>query len=440
MTITLRVRSADVDLKYLTDAQGTFKFGPIDSSSNDYELAAEKESYVFAAFDKTENVFRAHKLCEIFVTVKDDQRQPLAGVLLSLSGGEGYRKNLISGADGVIHFHSLSPSEYFLKPILKEYKFEPHSKLVPIADGETVHVELRARRVAYSVFGTVTSLSGDSFPGVILEAVSEQCNFHHEESTSEASGGFRIRGLNPGCEYSIRTRKSTDGAVDRTIPLERIVQLGTSDVDSVNFIAISGRIGFVDVAARVKATTIEHYKTLRISLYRKGSNDNPVYNGRLEQPLNTKSRTNPGVMVFFPRIPFDETKTYVIELSTTLATGSFKYDLEQFEFLANQSSVYHEFVFAPEARAAEAELNQNSIAALVLLCVVAFAFLKQELFLELVVMAYSKVSGAVTELVEKNKRQKDSRDDAAVLNDRDLDSLARSINEVRKKKQPKKTQ
>lgn len=435
VNVKLRLKSSGEELQQVTNNLGAFRFGPIDTDS-DYDLTAEKESYVFGDYDKAQNLFKAHKLCEIVVTVKDEAGQLLSGVLLSLSGGESYRKNLISGADGVINFHSLSPSQYFLKPMLKEYKFEPNSKMVQIADGETVNVELVAKRVAYSAFGTVTSLNGDPFANVVLEAVSEQCNYHQEESNSEANGGYRIRGLQPGCEYAIRAKKLAAGVqsnVDRTIPLERLVKVESKDVENVNIIAISP-IGFVDVAVRVSASSNEHYKTLRVVLYRKGQNDNPIYNNRIEQPLNVKGKTNPGVMVFFPRIPYDG-KTYVIELSTTLSK-SHKYEIPAFQFQANRSSVFHEFEFAPEIRAAEPELNQNSIAALVLLCVVAFAFLKQDLFLELVGMAFSKVSKLVQDLIEKNRRR-DNKPEPTVLNDRDLDYLAKSINDVRRKK-PKK--
>lgn len=436
--VKLRMRTTGQELRQNTDDQGRFKFGPIDTDSEDYELTAEKESYVFGGYDKAQALFKAHKLCEIVVTVKDEAGQLLSGVLVSASGGESYRKNLISGVEGVINFHSLSPSQYFLKPMLKEYKFEPNSKMVQLADGETVHVELVGKRVAYSVFGAVTSLNGDAFPNVVLEAVSEQCSYHQEEAGTEANGAYRIRGLQPGCEYSIRAKKAGEGAqaVDRTIPLERMVSVEAADVENVNIIAI-GPIGFVDVAVRVMASSVDHYKTLRVSLYKKGSNDNPVYNGKMEQPLvGTKgSKTNPGVMVFFPRIPYDG-KTYVIELTTTLSKSNHQYEIPSFQFQANRSSVFHEFDFTPEIRAAEPELNQNSIAALVLLCVVAFAFFKQDLFLELVGMAINKISATVKELIEKNRRN-DNKPEAAVLNDRDLDSLAKSINDVRKKKAKK---
>lgn len=126
-----------------SSSRGGFKFGPIDSSLQ-VQLEAEKESYVFSDYDRVKNVFNAHKLCEIIVTVKDGKNgNKLSGVLLSLSGAESYRKNLVTGDDGVIKFHSLSPSQYFLRPMMKEYKFNPNSKIIDVKDGQTINIELR---------------------------------------------------------------------------------------------------------------------------------------------------------------------------------------------------------------------------------------------------------------------------------------------------------
>jgi hypothetical protein len=65
------------------------------------------------------------------------------GVLLSLSGGESFRRNSQTGADGKMTFSSLSPSEYFLRPMMKEYRFEPHSKMITVEEGATVNVQLK---------------------------------------------------------------------------------------------------------------------------------------------------------------------------------------------------------------------------------------------------------------------------------------------------------
>lgn len=125
----------------MTSLNGEFKFGPINDNLY-YELRGEKESYVFSEYNPSTNSFSVHKLCEIIVKVRDEAGKDLSGVLVSLSGSESYRKNLITAEDGSINFHSLTPSQYFLRPMLKEFKFEPNSKMIELKDGETVEVEM----------------------------------------------------------------------------------------------------------------------------------------------------------------------------------------------------------------------------------------------------------------------------------------------------------
>ncbi|XP_001654625.2 nodal modulator 1 isoform X1 [Aedes aegypti] len=415
----------------LTNDQGEFRFGPIDSNLA-VELSAEKESYVFSAFDKATNTFSGHKLCEIIVTVKDDAGNRLPGVLLSLSGAESYRKNLVTGEDGTIKFHSLSPSEYYLRAMMKEYEFKPNSKLIQVKDGATVHEELQGTRTAFSIFGSITSLNGEPFPKVTVEAVTdEKCGNHLEESTSEANGQYRIRGLHPGCQYRVRVR--TDGPssnVDRSIPKEKVINVEKGDVRDVNMIAISP-IAFVDVTIRVLASENDFYKSLKIFLYKKGS-DSPVHSQRIESPLNPKSKINPGIMVFFPRIPFDG-KTYYIELTSTLSDKNYKYSLPMVEFTANSSSFFSEMHFRPELRTAESDLNQNSLSAIVLILLVGFIFFKQDLALDLLGMAWNKLGGLIGDLVSKSK-PKEYKYEPAAFDEKEIDMLASSINSIKKKK------
>jgi BOS complex subunit NOMO len=63
------------------------------------------------------------------VTKRDKQVAPLAEVLLSLTGGNSYRNNTQAGDSGVLRFVSLTPGQYFLRPLLKEYVFEPTTKV-----------------------------------------------------------------------------------------------------------------------------------------------------------------------------------------------------------------------------------------------------------------------------------------------------------------------
>lgn len=125
----------------LTNAVGEFKFPTIDPTL-DYELKAEKESYVFQDYDATRNVFEGHKLCEIIVRVKDEESKELSSAVISLSG-DNYRKNLQTAANGEIKFHSLKPGKYFLRAMMKEYEFKPNSQTIDIKDGETINIDLR---------------------------------------------------------------------------------------------------------------------------------------------------------------------------------------------------------------------------------------------------------------------------------------------------------
>ncbi|XP_037945256.1 nodal modulator 1 [Teleopsis dalmanni] len=422
-----------------TSITGEFKFGPIDENLA-YNLNAEKESYVFSDYKRDSSSFQAHKLCEIIVKVKDETGNNLSGVLLSLSGAESYRKNLVTGIDGSINFHSLSPSNYFLRPMMKEYKFEPNSKIIEIKDGETIEVELVGKRVAFSVFGKITSLNGDPYGQVNVEATADEtCMNYQEEATSENNGQYRLRGLQPGCTYTIRTKvgSNINANVERSIPPSRTVKVTNEDINDVNLIAVSVS-NFVDVTARITATSNDHYKTLWVEMFKKSAPDSPVYLQRLNlDSLYTKSRYNPGVMVFFPRIPLDH-KNYIVRLKSTLSDKTYSFTLPSEEFIANTSSVFVELDFKPEVRTAETELNQNSISALVLVALVAIAFFKQDIAMDFLNFIWGKVGVAVKDVVQKQAHliKKDVRK-TEPLNQKEIDHLADHINASKKKKSKK---
>lgn len=420
------------DLVALTSSTGAFKFGPLNGNL-EVHLTAFKESYVFSEYDTKTDEFKAHKLCEIIATVKDEKGNLLPGVLLSLSGAESYRKNLVTAEDGRINFHSLSPSQYFLRPMMKEYRFEPSSKIIDVKDGQTIDVELNGKRVAFSVFGAITSLNGEPFNNVVVEARAEEpCPQHQEEATTESNGQYRIRGLQPGCKYLVQVRSGveSEAVVERTIPASKIVSVDRDDITGINIIAISP-ISYVDVVARITASNNEYYKSLRVTLYKKGNADSPIYSQRVEAPLNVKSRVNPGIMVFFPRIPYDQ-KTYIVELSTTSSDKNYKFTLPLESFVTNRSSIYVELDFSPEIRLNEADFNQNSISALVLIALVVIAFFKQELAVELFSFVWDRVSVLVQTAINQTAKRKDLRHDTT-YNESDIDKLAQSINATKKK-------
>ncbi|GAB0096259.1 nodal modulator 1 [Sergentomyia squamirostris] len=415
-----------------SNGKGEFKFISIDASV-DIDITASKESYEFSPIDKSTNIIRAKKLCEIVAVVRDDAGNLLSGVLLSLSGGESYRKNLVTADDGAIKFHSLSPSQYFLRPMMKEYKFDPVSKIIDVQEGATINVEMTGRRIAFSVFGAVTSLNGDAFPNIPVEAISRQpCPDHQEETISEANGQFRIRGLQPGCTYDVQVKIEGNTQVDRTIPAKRVIEMKDTDVKDATIIAISP-LGFIDVTARVVASSNNHYKSLKISLYKKGNIDKPIYTQKVDSPLQMKSQVNPGIMVFFPRIPFDGKSTYIVDLRTTLSEKNFKFNTPSVQFIANESTIFVELNFNAEVRTTDGDLNPNSIVALVLILFIGFAFLKQDLVLAWGLILWDKIYAAVQDAINKRRQKEISKFDEN-FDEKELERLAKSINSVKKKK------
>lgn len=101
-------------------------------------------------------------------------------------------------------FNSLSPGKYYLRPMMKEYKFEPVSKMINVEEGSTIKVTLLGTRVAFSAYGSVTSLNREPEPGLIVEAQGQaNCSNLEEEATTEDNGQFRIRGLQPTVNLQI---------------------------------------------------------------------------------------------------------------------------------------------------------------------------------------------------------------------------------------------
>lgn len=419
----------------VTSADGRFKFGPLNGNLN-VSLSAFKESYIFSEYDSENGEFKAHKLCEVIATVKDEHGNNLPGVLVSLSGAESYRKNLVAGEDGIINFHSLSPSQYYLRPMMKEYRFEPSSKIIDVKDGKTIRVELRGKRVAFSIFGSVSSLNDEPFSDIIVEARSEErCGHHQEESMTETTGKFRIRGLQPGCEYTIRVRSENENSknlVDRTVPFIRRITVSNQDIHNINMVAISP-LNYIDVIIRVTTSNSDYFKSLRVQLFKKGNLENPLYSQRIEQPITTTDRINSGSLVFLPRVPFDG-KSYIVELASTLSEKHFKYALPTEQFEANRSTIYLELNFSPEIRLNANEFSENSFSAIILLGLVIIAFFQQDAAVKACTFLWNKLCNVMQAAINQTSspKKKENRFEAA-YNESEIDKIVQSINAPKKR-------
>lgn len=290
-----------------------------------------------------------------------------------------------------------------------------------------------AKRVAYSVFGKITTLSGDPFANVMVEAIStsDACSNHQEEAATEFNGQYRIRGLQTGCDYKIRLQKNAN--VDRSLPSERQIHVETVDTQNVNFIAINP-INICDVIVKIKSKVNDHYKTLKIQMFKRESPDNPIYSQRIENLMLPKSKHNDDILVFLPRINAnDYQKAFFIELTTTLSDKSYNYKLPQLQFTANTTNIYFEVDFNPVVLRTETELNKNSLVALVLIFLVAFVFLKQELCFEIVRNLVARFSNDVSKQPTKKTEGRGEK----FIDENEINELAQFIEERKKKKSRK---
>ncbi|CAM0881057.1 unnamed protein product [Alopecurus aequalis] len=212
------LKKGDIAAETKTNSNGAFFAGPLYDDIG-YEVEASKAGYHLKQTGPYN--FACQKLGQILAHIYGERdTEMLPSVLLSLSGEGGYRNNSVSGSGGTFSFDNLFPGSFYLRPLLKEYKFTPPTVAIDLNSGESREVEFRATRVAYSAMGSVTLLTGQPKEGVFIEARSESRGYY-EEATTDNFGRFRLRGLVPGSTYSVRVAAKDDirlSAVERASP------------------------------------------------------------------------------------------------------------------------------------------------------------------------------------------------------------------------------
>nr|XP_003706916.1 PREDICTED: nodal modulator 3 isoform X2 [Megachile rotundata] len=378
----------------VTQKDGKYNVGPLDGKI-DYSVTAKKEGFVITGPDSN-GVFSAHKLAEIIVQVSDQaDNASLQGVLLSLSGGQSYRKNSVTGEDGKLIFHSLFPGEYYLRPMMKEYRFDPSSKMIKVAEGATVRVNLFGKRVAFSAYGSVTSLNGEPEAGLLVEIQGQgDCDDLQEEATTEENGNFRIRGLQPTCTYVFRLKPNAEvnAHIQRTSP-ESITIKTATDIRGLRLVAFHP-IPRTDVSVHVVSVQPEHYRTLKVKLCREDMPDSPIHTAKLEAQQFSKigSAYNAGFLVHLPPLQADGRK-YFVQLESSLSHTLHKYRTVPFYFEANSSFKYVKLTFNAERKIDQSDMNQTSIIALPFIVLVTIAFFNREklwLWLSALIERWSK--------------------------------------------------
>ncbi|XP_006814110.1 BOS complex subunit NOMO1 [Saccoglossus kowalevskii] len=348
ITITPESPASDVhNILIKTDDTGKYRVGPLHDSLQ-YGVSANKEGYILTAIDGKHGSFKAFKLGEIIIEVFDEDETPLQGVLLSLSGGN-FRSNNLTQDKGLMHFGNLKPGQYFLRPMMKEYKFEPSSQMMEVLEGTTVKLQIKGFRVAFSCYGRIMSLNGEPEPGISIQALGiDNCGEILEETISDHDGTFRMRGLQPQCTYELKvTIGEENGHVARAAPEHRIIKVENQDITDVRIIVFR-KFNQFDIGGNI-ITAVEHLPTLKLLLFSEDNQDSALHTLTL------------GTNHFFqfPTLPIDGMR-YIIKVESSLAKSNFDYTLPTVSFTTEGYQKHVTLKFEPKRRNLDQEIGQGS--------------------------------------------------------------------------------
>ncbi|XP_017337862.1 nodal modulator 1 [Ictalurus punctatus] len=363
----------------LTDLSGTYSVGPLHSDLQ-YDVSASKEGFVLTPVEGKSEDFKAFALAGVTFEIKAEDGLPLSGVLLSLSGGN-FRSNLLTQDTGLLTFNNLSPGQYYFKPMMKEFRFEPSAQMITVEEGQSLRIPIIGFKTAYSCYGTVQSLGGDAEQGVAVEAVGQgECSIYSEDTVTDETGRFRLRGLLPGCTYVVQLSGEGNDHIERALPQHRTIEVGSSDVDGVNIIAFR-QIDQFDLSGNV-ITLSEHLPTLLVKLYKSDNLDSPFQSVPLGQSL----------FFHFSPLPHDG-ESYVLMLDTNLPRSQYDFKLPQVSFT---SSGYHKHVtltFNPTRKLQDQEVAQGSYIALPLTLLLLLVVYNHERMIPLFLQLLSRIQG-----------------------------------------------
>uniref|UniRef100_A0A8C7ZEH3 Nodal modulator n=1 Tax=Oryzias sinensis TaxID=183150 RepID=A0A8C7ZEH3_9TELE len=381
--------------------------GPLHSDRS-YDISARKEGFVLSPAEGTRGDFKAFALAGVTFKIRSEDGQPLSGVLLSLSGGQ-FRSNLLTQDTGLLTFNNLSPGQYYFKPMMKEFRFEPASQMITVEEGQNLSIDITGIKTAYSCYGAVQSLSGDAERDVAVEAVGQaDCSLYSEDTLTDEDGQFRLRGLLPGCKYLIQLRAEGNDHIERALPKHRAIEVGNSDIEGVNIIAFR-QINQFDLSGNI-VTSPEHLPTLSVKLYKSDNLDNPINSVSLGQSL------------FFHFPPLDQDgETYMLMLYSTLPRSQYDYTLPQVSFSTAGHHKHVTLTFNPTRKVPDQDVAQGSYIALPFTLLLLLAAYNHEKVIPMLLQLVNRIQGvrsmsqasadgaALDEAKRQNKRQKARR-------------------------------
>ncbi|CAI4230520.1 unnamed protein product [Auanema sp. JU1783] len=378
---------SNVVFNTVSDKSGRYRVGPV-KRAEDLAISASLDGYSFNAVEGKVGVLRSVKLSQISVVIMDSATsEGLDGVLLSVVGGKEYRSNNMVKPSGKINFVGLAPGDYFLRPILQEYKFEPSTTTVTVKEGEHQQVQLKGKRVAYSVLGKVREMSGQALADVVLEALSEKCDQHQSEATTGSDGSFRIRGLKPGCEYSVGIKPGSNGP--HCFPSQFDIQMTSDDVKGLEMVA-SPRNEQTELAVEVEFNSMLTLNSYKVEVSQGG---HVVANSILTAPTS---------VYYLTGLPRDGSE-YSVRIEADRPAQAFH---AKTVFVNADAPVRVVRIPVSSSRkASEVEIGLSSVLALPFFALVILVVFNQNKALELSKTLYEKLSQSNSPTRERRRRK-----------------------------------
>eukprot|EP00494_Astrolonche_serrata_P006501 UN06525 len=290
------------EIKYTND-KGIYTISALYDNLK-YSVTAEKEGYEITRDEQNDHKFHAIKLGTIEVAVVDQDNEPLSEVIVTLTNEDAsFLKHLPTEMNGVRTFTGLYPGRYYVRTTLKEYTFEgKQSADVAIKEGDLFQYKFVARRIAYSIFGNVYTLSKKALGKVTIEAIPADTNAFRETTRSNDEGSYRLRGLQPDHTYTIRIKPSK--AIHRSSPEQMVVQVGNEDIKDADFVVFESLKKF-SIDGFINTTSDENL-TVKLSTTQ---NENKI--------IRTLELTNAMRYFEFDKLPKTDTHKYIVQVSSS---------------------------------------------------------------------------------------------------------------------------
>ena len=107
-----------------------------------------------------------------------------------------------------------------------------------VKEGDHIDVLLKAKRVAFSVFGKVNNLMREKLENLHVQAENVESNVIQETPIMK-NGEYRLKGLVPGQKYNIKVKIPKDSNIERALPLNVELNVEKNDTFGVDFIVFN---------------------------------------------------------------------------------------------------------------------------------------------------------------------------------------------------------